>query len=110
MGKAATHWIIQRLTAITIIPLTLWFLFSLIGNISKSYQEMQNWVKEPVIAILLAGSVISIFWHARLGMQVIIEDYIHGEVSRKLALTVLNAMIVGLVTICLVSIVIIVLR
>ena len=108
MGKAVTHWITQRLTAVTIIPLSLWFLYSLIENISKSHQEMQDWVKEPVIAILLAGSVISIFWHARLGMQVIIEDYIHGNFWQKAALVSLNAMILGLVTICLVSIVIIV--
>ena len=66
---------------------------------------MQDWVKQPVITILLAISIVGIFWHARLGIQVIIEDYIHGKTTQKLALVGLNSIIITLVTICLISIV-----
>ena len=108
MGKGATHWLVQRFTALAIIPLTFWFIYALIESVSPSYEEMLTWLKQPLILILLISGILGIFWHARLGIQVIIEDYIHGEFTQKLALAAMNAVIVSLVAICLISIVLIV--
>ena len=105
MSKGANHWITQRITALIIIPLTFWFIYSLLESVTSSHQDMLDWVKQPLITILLTISVLGIFWHARLGIQVIIEDYIHGETTQKLALVGLNSIIITLVTICLISIV-----
>jgi succinate dehydrogenase / fumarate reductase membrane anchor subunit len=108
MGKGATHWLVQRFTAIAIIPLTFWFIYALIESVSTSYEEMLNWLQQPLILTLLIAGIVGIFWHARLGIQVIIEDYVHGKVTQKLALTLMNVVILSLVAICLVSIVVIV--
>lgn len=108
MGKGATHWLVQRFTAIAIIPLSFWFIYALIESVSTSHEEMLNWLKQPLILTLMVAGILGIFWHARLGIQVIIEDYIHGRVTQKLALALMNAVILSLVAICLVSVVIIV--
>ncbi|OUU73950.1 MAG: succinate dehydrogenase, hydrophobic membrane anchor protein [Methylococcaceae bacterium TMED69] len=108
MGKGAAHWLVQRFTALAIIPLTFWFIYALIESVSTSYEEMLIWLKQPLILFLLVAGIVGIFWHARLGIQVIIEDYIHGETAQKVALLGMNVVIGGLVAICLISIVIIV--
>jgi len=107
MGKGATHWLIQRFTALAIIPLTFWFIYALIESVSTSHQEMLVWIRQPLVLILLISGILGIFWHARLGIQVIIEDYVHGEFTQKLALAGMNVAIIGLVAICLISIVLI---
>ncbi len=108
MGKGASHWLVQRFTAIAIIPLTFWFIYALIESVSTSYEEMLDWLRQPLILILLIAGILGIFWHARLGIQVIIEDYIHGRLAQKLTLVFMNLVILSLVAICLVSIVLIV--
>ena len=58
MGKGATHWLVQRFTALAIIPLTFWFIYALIESVSPSYEEMLTWLKQPLILILLVALVV----------------------------------------------------
>ncbi len=71
------HWWVQRLTAIALIPLTIWFVWIGTGLLSADYETAREFVAAPLNGLLLAAFVISLFWHAQLGLQVVIEDYVH---------------------------------
>ncbi|MBO6559913.1 MAG: succinate dehydrogenase, hydrophobic membrane anchor protein [Nisaea sp.] len=79
------HWWMQRITAIALIPLTLWFVASLISLAGAGYEETAAWLGSPFVAILMIALIVATFYHAALGLQVVIEDYIHHE-GAKLAL------------------------
>jgi succinate dehydrogenase / fumarate reductase membrane anchor subunit len=81
MGSAKTgagHWWAQRLTAVAMVPLALWFVFALLGLQHGNYQMVAAWVAEPANAILLILLVLTLVYHSNLGLQVVIEDYLHG--------------------------------
>ncbi|MDH5722983.1 MAG: succinate dehydrogenase, hydrophobic membrane anchor protein [Alphaproteobacteria bacterium] len=77
--EGVDHWMAQKITAIINAPIILWFVFSMINNIGKSHAEFTAWVAHPIHTILLLVMVSSVLYHAKLGAQVITEDY----VSRK---------------------------
>ena len=78
------HFVVQRLTAIALIFLSCWFLYFVIGLIGADYVNATAAVARPWNAVLMVAFLVSTFWHAQLGMQVVIEDYVH---SHGLALT-----------------------
>ncbi len=81
-AKAGTdHWLAQRLTAIGLIPLGLWFAFAVAPLQHGSYELVVAWVAEPLNAIMLILLVIAFVYHSMLGLQVIIEDYVHGALG-----------------------------
>lgn len=71
------HWWLQRLTAIALVPLTLWFAWLVLALIGQDPFVVRARLAEPLNGTLLAAFVIALFWHAQLGVQVVIEDYIH---------------------------------
>ncbi|MGB0935193.1 MAG: succinate dehydrogenase, hydrophobic membrane anchor protein [Alphaproteobacteria bacterium] len=77
------HWWIQRVTAIALIPLTLWFMYSVISGMTSSYETLLFWLQQPWNATLAVLLIISGLYHAQLGMQVVYEDYIGNECVRK---------------------------
>jgi succinate dehydrogenase / fumarate reductase membrane anchor subunit len=81
LGSAKTgteHWWLQRVTAIANIPLVIFLIIFVLAHLGAERATLMQSVKHPLIAIALAMSFLSILWHMRLGMQVIIEDYVHG--------------------------------
>lgn len=78
-GEGSHHWWWQRLTALSLVPLTLWFLFSVIGQLGSDFAAVRSWISQPHVAVLLLLYLVSMFYHGMLGMQVILEDYIHTE-------------------------------
>jgi succinate dehydrogenase / fumarate reductase membrane anchor subunit len=78
-GEGVHHWWLQRVTAIALIPLTLWFAGSLLGLPLQSHAEVRGWLGQPWIAVPAILLVVSLAWHSKLGVQVVIEDYVHGK-------------------------------
>ncbi|MBK1869156.1 succinate dehydrogenase, hydrophobic membrane anchor protein [Aestuariivirga sp. YIM B02566] len=81
LGSAKTgteHWWLQRVTAIANIPLVLFLVVFILCHLGADRTALVASVKHPLIAIALIASFLSILWHMRLGMQVVIEDYVHG--------------------------------
>jgi len=71
-------WWRERVTAVALVPLTLWFVGSLIAESGSDYAHFVSWLKAPVTTILIVLMLIGAFWHIALGLQVIIEDYVHS--------------------------------
>ena len=81
------HWWAQRLTAIALIPLVVWFAISLVMMSGADYGAVRAWIGSPVVMVLLILTIAIGLHHGQLGLQVVIEDYVHGDGS-KLALIV----------------------
>ena len=79
-AKSGTHhWWLQRMTAVALVPLTIWFVISLIVHSGASYEEVRAWIGSPIPAVLMICLIAAMFHHAQLGLQVVIEDYMHHE-------------------------------
>lgn len=79
-SKSGTeHFIHQRLTATALVALTIWFLCLVLSLIGADYVTAVEAVSKPWNAILLVGFLVAMFWHAQLGLQVVLEDYIHNS-------------------------------
>jgi len=86
--EGADHWWMQRLTAVALVPLSLWFVAAVIAHAGADYATFTDWVASPLVSVLLILTIVATFWHALYGVQVVIEDYIHTEAT-KIALLVL---------------------
>ncbi|HEY9143852.1 MAG TPA: succinate dehydrogenase, hydrophobic membrane anchor protein [Arenimonas sp.] len=73
-----SHWWHQRLTAIALLLLSPWFVILMVGLIGDDQATVRAVLAQPLTAALMTAFVLSLFWHARLGLQVVIEDYVHG--------------------------------
>ena len=71
------HWMAQRISAVALIPLTLWFAVSMLRMARADYPAVSHWLHTPWVAVLLVLLVGSAFYHACLGLQVVLEDYVH---------------------------------
>jgi succinate dehydrogenase / fumarate reductase membrane anchor subunit len=71
------HWWAQRVSAIALVPLVLYVLYLLVSLAGADYSTVRLSIAQPVNALLLILFIGTAFWHARLGLQVVIEDYIH---------------------------------
>ena len=80
------HWWIQRVTAVALVPLTLWFAVSMIKMTGAAHSDAIAWVQSPFNAIMLLLLIIATFHHMQLGLQVVIEDYIHSEGTKLVLL------------------------
>lgn len=75
--EGTQHFILQRLTAIALVFLACWFLYFVIGLMQADYLTASDAVARPWNATLLIAFLLAMFWHAQLGVQVVIEDYVH---------------------------------
>ena len=84
-----SHWWAQRVTAVGLIPLSLWFIYSAITLVGIDQAGFKIWLNAPGNILLMALFVIALFYHMQLGLQVVIEDYVHNERNKIISL-VLN--------------------
>lgn len=101
------HWWLQRVTAASNLILLVWFLASLILLPSFDRSSVLAWISSPLVAVPLLLLIVSTFWHARLGVQVLIEDYVHSEGLKLLAIIALNFFIFGIAAVAAFSVLII---
>ncbi len=90
--EGVEHWWLQRLTALALIPLALWFLVVAIGLVGADIGTVRQAIGRPVPATAVILLLIAVFYHVALGLQVVIEDYVHAELA-KFALLALNRLI-----------------
>jgi succinate dehydrogenase / fumarate reductase, membrane anchor subunit len=84
------HWLLQRFTAAGNFITVLFLVFSILLLPDLSYATVRGWLSGPVPSLALALMIVSVFWHARLGLQVMIEDYVHSSGNKFAAILVLN--------------------
>ena len=94
--KGVQHWWWQRLTAVVLVPLCLWFIGTiLILTLQQSdYSTVVSWIQSPLVSGLWVFLIVALFYHAQLGLQVVIEDYVHSEWVKITALVVAQFLMV----------------
>jgi len=81
-----SHWLVQRVTASALAPLAIWLLIALLSLPSSDYATVTRWIGAGIHPVLLSLVVLIGAWHAWLGVQVVIEDYVHGFVAKTISL------------------------
>lgn len=77
--EGTQHFFVQRLTALALIVLACWFLYFVVSLMQADYLTASDAVAKPWNATLLIAFLVAMFWHAQLGVQVVIEDYVHSH-------------------------------
>lgn len=93
--SGAHHWITQRFTAVGNMLLVLWLIFALLQMPGLDYENVTRWLSQPLVAVPMALMLVSIFWHLKLGLQVLIEDYVHDDGLKFFVIMLLNFYAVG---------------
>ena len=96
LGAAKTgvhHWWAERVTSVALIPLTLWFVFSVLSMAGHPQPAVAHWISHPLVAVLLIALILASFHHTILGLQVVMDDYIHEEMPRLIAILAMKAVL-----------------
>ena len=102
--EGVEHWKMQRLTAVANVLLVIWFLISAVSLAGATYDEARAWLASPVSASLMLLLIGSAFYHAKLGLQVVIEDYVHHEGAKIASLTAVTLGCIALGVACAVAV------
>ena len=92
--KGEQHWWWQRLTAVALVPLCLWFIGTIVTMQASDYSTVVNWIQSPLVSGLWVFLITALFYHTQLGLQVVIEDYVHSEWVKITALVVTQFLMV----------------
>ncbi len=103
-GTGVGHWWAQRVTAISLLPLSLYFVASVLLLSGASRADMVAYMAEPWNAVLFLLLIGALFYHLSLGLQVVVEDYVHKESSRLGVLLILKGLIIFCALACAVSV------
>ncbi|MEI6068697.1 MAG: succinate dehydrogenase, hydrophobic membrane anchor protein [Methylococcaceae bacterium] len=93
LGSAKTgtsHWWMQRVTAVALVPLSFWLIIFLDLSLNAPYQETIAWLSSPLNTLGMVAWLLAVFYHATLGLQVVIEDYIAAEFVKIVAVWTVN--------------------
>ena len=93
--SGAHHWWLERLTSVSTLILFIWLLVSLLRLPQLDHGTVTDWLSSPIAAVPMLLLIVSTFWHLKLGMQVIIEDYVHEEGLKLFSITLLNFFAIG---------------
>ena len=96
------HWWAQRLTAAALVPLTLWFIWSVLRLAGGSQPDVADWLSSPVRLALMLALIVATFHHLQLGMQVVIEDYVANEGVKLAAVLAVKGLCILLALICII--------
>ncbi|MBP02390.1 MAG: succinate dehydrogenase, hydrophobic membrane anchor protein [Rhodospirillaceae bacterium] len=107
LGKAnegTRHWWLQRFTAIVLTPLTVWLILSLLNLVNTDHLDFIVWVAHTLNAVLLITFLAFVFYHAQLGMQVVLEDYVSPHRLRVLSVRFVQCLCLGMAVLSIFSI------
>lgn len=113
LGSAKTgtsHWWLQRVTAVALIPLLVWFLAALVGHTRAGHAELVVWLARPVTAMLMILLLMALFEHLRLGLQVIAEDYVHADRIRFVVVAAIHGVCYALMAVGIFAVLLLALR
>jgi succinate dehydrogenase / fumarate reductase, membrane anchor subunit len=96
-------WWAQRLTAFALIPLALWFICAVIRLAGLPRAAVQDWASSPLVAALLIALIVATFHHLQLGLQVVVEDYVHGP-TKLATLLVMKGVVLLLALVAIISV------
>ena len=82
-GKGTVHWRWQRITALLLIPLSLWLIVSFSNVAYSEYEQSLAWVSAPIVGTLLGLALVSMLFHGHLGIVVVVDDYVRGPWRRR---------------------------
>jgi len=88
--SGVSHWWTQRITAIALIPLSFWMVIYLKLLSSANYEQVLAWLNQPLNSLCAVLWIIAVFYHSALGLQVVIEDYVHTESFKITAIWVVK--------------------
>jgi succinate dehydrogenase / fumarate reductase membrane anchor subunit len=88
--EGAHHWLLERLTSIATFLLFIWLIVSLVRLPSLDYRGVTEWLATPLAAVPMLLLIVSTFWHLKLGLQVVIEDYVHDEGNHFFSILLVN--------------------
>ena len=100
----AAHWWAQRITALALVPLSLWFICAAIRLEGASRADVAHWLAGPVPIVLMIALVIATFYHLQLGLQVVLEDYLQSDALRLASILLVKAAAFVLALACIVSV------
>ena len=92
--QGTSHFWAQRVTAVALLPLCAWFVISMVAIGNARYETVYAWVGRPAAALLFGVFVVSLFYHAQLGLQAVIEDYVHAHWLKVSSLMLLRLLTV----------------
>ncbi len=102
--EGAATWWHQRLTAVALVPLGLWFAASMVSLTGADQPEVVEWLSSRRTAVMMALLIVATFYHFKLGMQVVIEDYVENQVLRLASLVLVNFSCIALSFIGIISV------
>ncbi len=94
--SGAHHWWLERLTSVSTLLLFIWLLVALLRLPRLDHGMVTEWLASPLAAVPMLLLIVSTFWHTKLGMRVIIEDYVHEEGLKLFTITLLNFFVIAL--------------
>jgi len=96
--EGVAHWWAQRLTAIALIPLGIWLVASLVCLAGADHAQISQWLSAPFTLGALALTILTAFYHAVLGLQVVVEDYVHTHAAKLTLIILIQFAAFGLAT------------
>lgn len=99
------HWWMQRVTAVALAPLSLWFALSLAGLVGADHATASQWLQSPINAALMIGMLLALCYHAYLGVRVVLEDYVHQRLVKVCSLLALKFALVGVALLAMLAVV-----
>ena len=91
----SAHWRAQRTTGLALVPLTIWFIYSVIHLSDASREAVMHWLSAPLPMVLMLALIVATFHHLQLGLQVVIEDYVHEEGNKFFSILLINFLTVA---------------
>ncbi len=107
LGSAKTglfHWWMQRITAVTLIPLSFWLIIFLDLSLHATWRDTVAWLTSPLNTLCIVAWILAVFYHAALGLQVVIEDYVARESAKIIAVWTVNLVFIFLALAALIAV------